>query len=488
MSINIYNYINGELSNPIENNYLDVTNPATGEIYSKVPDSSLSDLDAAISAAKKALYNWRNTSIQDRSNWLRKLSEQIRKNIDKLALAESIDTGKPISLAKSLDIPRSSYNLEFYADLITSYNNKSYFTNINNNQAINYTLKHPLGIVACISPWNLPLYLLTWKIAPALVTGNCVIAKPSEVTPYTASLLAELCNEINFPAGVLSILHGSGSKIGELITTHPDISAISFTGGTKTGAHIAQQAVKHLKKISLELGGKNPAIVFADCDIDKTVDIISKSAFTNQGQICLCNSRIYIESKIYNIFKEKLINKTNNIKIGHPQNNTTEFGAITSKLQYEKILNIIDHAVINNNGSLLTNLDYKNYKNKEHPNGYYIKPTILENLDINTEINQEETFGPVITLSKFDSEEEAIELANNTKYGLAACVFSNTISTANRVASKIQAGTVWINHWMLRELKAPFGGMKASGIGREGGYNSLDFFTEEQNICFNIQD
>lgn len=486
MSVNIqpeklFNYINGELTAPRQNHYIEVCNPATGEVYTQAPNSTLEDLNAACASAKKNQPMWAGLEAQERANWLRKLADGIKKYGDELALAECRDTGKPISIARSLDIPRCSANFEFFADAITQYHTECYPM----QNAVNYTLREPLGIVACISPWNLPLYLLTWKIAPALVTGNCVIAKPSEITPNTANVLAQICKEVDFPAGVLSILHGQGSQIGDLITEHPDISAVSFTGGTATGTHISERCAKKLKKVSLELGGKNPAIVFSDCDLDKTVKTIVRSAFANQGQVCLCNSRIYIEDELYPDFREKFISETQKLKIGDPEEITTNFGAITNLAQYDKILSAIEQAK-NNKANILLGGN-KLYLDGRCSGGSFIEPTIMENLSLDCETNQNEIFGPVVTLNKFSSEEEAVKLANGTKYGLAATVFSNNIGKAHRVAAKIQSGVVWINEWMQRDLRIHFGGMKQSGIGREGGFNSLNFFTETKNIYFNYE-
>lgn len=476
----LVNYMNGELTAPKDNKYLKVFNPATGQAYTHVPDSTKNDLDAAVHAAKNACRDWQNTTLLERADWLRKLAKSIKKYSTELALAECRNTGKPISLAKSLDIPRAAANFEFYADAITQFKTDCYPMD---NNCINYTLKEPLGVVACISPWNLPLYLLTWKVAPALVTGNCVIAKPSEVTPVTATMLAEICVELNFPKGVLSILHGTGNNIGELIVNHPEINAISFTGGTETGKKIAASAGSNLKKVSLELGGKNPAIVLDDCDLDKTIDIIIKSAFSNQGQICLCNSRIYIQDKVYDRFKSQLIERVAMIKIGDPEDIDTQFGAITNKQHYEKIIAYIN-AAKEEGGSVLCGGDSPSIGGRCQ-SGYFIVPTVLENIAQDSIVNQHEIFGPVITLNKFSNIEEVIILANNSNYGLATCIFTHDINKANTIARQIKSGIVWVNAWMVRDLRTPFGGCKNSGIGREGGEYSLNFFTENKNICIN---
>lgn len=474
----IQNYINGQLVAPHSEQYLENHEPATGQVYSLIPESNQQDLDLAVDAALKAQQRWANTSAEKRSSILHRLADLIEQNKDSLAKAEAIDNGKPITLAKNVDIYRAAANIRFFAQAISQFSSESHSIE---NIAINYTLRDPVGVVACISPWNLPLYLLTWKIAPALATGNCVIAKPSEVTPMTAYLFSKLCIEAELPAGVLNILHGTGSQIGSQMTTHPKIKAISFTGGTKTGAAIVQATAGQFKKLSLELGGKNPTLVFADCDFETTVDNVVKSAFANQGQICLCGSRIYIEKSIYSKFKQAFLDKVSQIKIGDPLQDSTEFGALVSKEHMQKVLNAIETAKAEG-GEILLGGKQKQLQGRCQ-SGYFVEPTVIEGLNNQSKTNQEEIFGPVCTLQPFESDEHALKLANESGYGLASSLWTQDIKRAHKLAKDIEAGIVWINCWLLRDLRTPFGGMKNSGVGREGGLEALRFFTETKNVC-----
>ena len=474
----IINYINGKLVESNSSKFLNVEDPSIGKNFIKLSDSNIDDLSLAVKSAKNSFHIWSSLAIEDRSKYLHDIANYIQDNIDDFADAESLDTGKPISLAKNLDIPRAISNFRFFADYAKNFEFNFSLNNDNNTNLIN---QYPLGVVACISPWNLPLYLFTWKIAPALIAGNTVIAKPSEITPLTAYMLSKACIEVNLPDGVLNIIHGRGSNIGNLIINHPDIKAISFTGGTETGKKIAQETAGTFKKLSLEMGGKNASIIFNDSDYDKMLDTTIRSSFSNQGQICLCTSRLLIESSIYEKFKKDLITRTKNLIIGDPKKRETEFGAISSKQHFEKIMTYIKMAkqqggkIIAGGNPILLNGRCKD--------GYFIEPTIIESLDNDSIINQDEIFGPVITLQKFNSEKDAILLANNSNYGLSATVWSNDNEQANRVASKIDAGVIWINCWLVRDLRTPFGGVKQSGLGREGGSYALDFFTETKNIC-----
>ena len=477
----IFNYINGELVAPENGQYLDNINPSTGKVYSLIPDSDKRDINNAVKSAKKAFPIWSTTSKQERSNILMKLANNIEKHFDELVIAESKDNGKPESLASKVDIPRAPANIRFFAGAILHDSSNLHEMD---GVAINYTLRQPIGVAACISPWNLPLYLLTWKIAPALASGNTVVAKPSEITPMTAYLFSKICIESGLPKGVLNIVHGLGSKVGDPLTTHKDTSIVSFTGGTVTGKHIATVTAPMFKKLSLELGGKNPNIIFADADFDKAVSIASRAAFTNQGQICLCGSRIFIEEKIYNKFRDALIAKASKLIVGDPKDPKTNLGAVVSKDHMNKILSKIDEAK-KMGGKILLGGE-RNLLEGELKEGYYIKPTIIEGLDYNCSINQEEIFGPVVSIIPFKTEEEVINMANSTKYGLSASIFTENVSKAHRVAAKIDSGVIWINTWLLRDLRIPFGGMKSSGLGREGGFKSLDFFTEPKNICVKI--
>ena len=474
----IKNYIDGTLVEPKSGAYLDNFNPATGQVYSQIPDSAEEDVNDAVKAAKLAYPSWSKTAKETRSEILVKIAMLIEKNLDRLALAESMDNGKPVSLAKQVDIPRAATNFNFFATAILHYASESHAME---NGVINYTLREPIGVAGCISPWNLPLYLFTWKIAPALAAGNTVVAKPSEVTPMTAFLLSELCIEAGLPAGVLNIVHGLGNKVGAAITTHPDIPMISFTGGTATGAQIAKEAAPMFKKLSLELGGKNPNIIFADCDFEKMLQVTLKSSFSNQGEICLCGSRIFIEKPLYEKFKTAFIEATEKLKVGDPQSADVDLGAIVSEEHMDKILSYIELAK-EEGGSILAGGNRVSLSG-EQEKGWYLEPTIIEGLGHECRTNQEEIFGPVVTLIPFDSEEEVIEMGNSTKYGLSATIWTKDLNTAHRVAENLHVGIAWINCWLLRDLRTPFGGTKSSGVGREGGFEALHFFTEPKNVC-----
>ena len=477
----IQNYINGELVSPKNEGYLDNYNPAKGEVYSRIPNSDEKDVEQAYKAAQEAFDSWKNTSKEERSNIMLRIADLIEQNLDKLALAESIDNGKPVKLATKVDIPRAAANMRFYATAILHYASESH---IMDNGFVNYTLRKPIGVVGCISPWNLPLYLFTWKIAPALAAGNTVVAKPSEVTPMTAYLFSKLCIEAGLPKGVLNIVHGLGPNVGAPIVSHPNIKAISFTGGTATGEHIAKVAAPMFKKLSLELGGKNPNIIFADCDFDKAVKTSVLSSFANQGQICLCGSRIFIEESIYDKFKAAFVERVSKMTIGNPLDETTQMGAVVSKEHMEKVLSYIELAK-EEGGAILTGGNQVTLEG-ENVNGYFIAPTVIEGLDYSCRTNQEEIFGPVVTLTPFKSEDEVLTMANSVKYGLASTIWSQDITKANRVAAKLEAGITWINCWLVRDLRTPFGGVKHSGVGREGGFHALNFFTEPQNVCVGL--
>lgn len=478
----IQNYINGDLISPVGKKIIDNINPASGEVYSSIPRSDHKDLDLAIQSAGAAFDGWSKTSKDERSKILYRISEKIEANLDQLAAAESIDNGKPLHLARKTDIPRAAHNFRFFATAILHFSSESHEME---NTAINYTLRKPLGIVGCISPWNLPLYLFSWKIAPALASGNCVIAKPSEITPMTAFLLSKICIEAGLPKGVLNILHGYGHEIGAEIVAHSKIKAISFTGGTKTGAEIAKIAAPQFKKLSLELGGKNPTIIFEDCDYDKMLKTTLRSSFLNQGQICLCGSRIFIQKGIYEKFKKDFISGTKSLKVGDPKNPQTHQGALVSEDHLKKVLQYVELAK-KEGGKLLCG-GHRLDLSKKGLNGFFMEPTIFENLPYDCRTNQEEIFGPVVTLTPFESEEEVIQMANSTDYGLATSIWTNNIHKANRLGNSIESGIIWINCWLLRDLRTPFGGMKNSGVGREGGQEALRFFTEAKNICIRYQ-
>lgn len=474
----IQNYINGKFKNPIEDSWLENFNPSNGEVYGQIPNSTKADVEAAYISAKSAFSQWSKTTLDNRSRILIKISELLEENLQQFAEAESKDNGKPISLAKSVDIPRAASNFRFFGNAITQFASESH-ESVGQN-AINFTLRQPIGVVGCISPWNLPLYLFTWKIAPAIAAGNCVVAKPSEVTPMSAFLLGEICSKAGLPEGVLNIVHGLGTTTGQAIVEHPGIKAISFTGGTATGAHIAKVAAPMFKKLSLELGGKNPNIIFADCDYDQMLETTVRSSFANQGQICLCGSRIFIEKSIYEKFKIDFVRKVEKLKVGHPSENDTNIGALVSKSHLEKVKEYIQIAK-DEGGKILFGGNEITVEKFE--NGYYLEPTIIEVSRNECRVNQEEIFGPVVTIMPFETEDEVLKMANNVKYGLSATIWTNYLKRTMRLSKNLQTGIVWINTWMMRDLRTPFGGTKASGVGREGGFEALRFFTEAKNIC-----
>jgi len=473
----LLNFINGEYCEPINGKFIDNYEPATGKVYSLIPDSDANDVEKAVEAAEKAFPVWSSMSIEERSAILVRLSEGIERRMDEFVAAESKDNGKPVTLAAHVDIPRAVSNFHFFATAILHYASESHYME---GVGVNYTLRKPIGIVGCISPWNLPLYLFSWKIAPALAAGNCVIAKPSEITPYTAYLLGKVAKEAGMPAGVLNILHGLGGSVGDAIVKHPKIKAISFTGGTKTGEYIARTAAPMFKKLSLELGGKNPNIIFADCDFDEMLKTTMRSSFANQGQICLCGSRIFVERSLYSKFKEAFVEKVSRSIVSNPEDPKANLGAVVSKPHMEKVLSYVELAK-EEGGTVLTG-GVRVILDGEYKEGYYLRPTVIEGLDYTCRTNQEEIFGPVVTITPFDTEEEALKMANSTEYGLAATLWTSDLQRAHRMADQLQSGIVWINAWLVRDLRTPFGGVKASGVGREGGWEALRFFTEPKNV------
>jgi aminomuconate-semialdehyde/2-hydroxymuconate-6-semialdehyde dehydrogenase len=477
----ISNYINGQLNPPVSGKYLDNYNPSTGMVYSLIPDSDEQDVALAYASAAAAFPSWSKTSVEEKFKIMMRVADLIEEQLEMLAQAESIDNGKPIALARMMDIPRAASNFRFYAQAITQFSSEAHQME---DSYLNYTLRQPIGVVGCISPWNLPLYLFTWKIAPAIAAGNCVVAKPSEVTPMTAFLLSKICIEAGMPAGVLNIVHGNGPKTGMSIVAHPHIHAISFTGGTKTGAAIAQVAAPMFKKLSLELGGKNPNIIFADCDFDDMITTTLRSSFANQGQICLCGSRIFVEKSIYEKFKAAFIAKVSKMQVGNPLDEQTKMGAIVSKQHFEKILSYIELAKEEGGKILCGGSAVKMEGELQH--GWYIQPTVIEGLTYDCRTNQEEIFGPVVTITPFETEEEVLKMANSVSYGLSSSVWTQDLRRAHRMASLIQAGIVWINCWLVRDLRTPFGGIKHSGVGREGGFEGLRFFTEPKNVCLKL--
>ena len=473
----IANYINGSMVEPSSGKYFENIDPSTGKAYSFIPDSDADDIDIAVQAAQKAFPEWSGLSLEKRSKYIIRLSEGIEKRMDEFVNAESLDNGKPVSLAAQVDIPRAVSNFHFFATAILHFASESHSME---GVGINYTTRKPIGVVGCISPWNLPLYLFSWKIAPALASGNCVIAKPSEVTPYSAYLLSEVAQEIGLPPGVLNIVHGTGGSAGDAIVKHPLIKAISFTGGTQTGAYISRTAGPMFKKLSLELGGKNPNIIFADCDFEEMLSTTVRSSFANQGQICLCGSRIFIERPIYEKFKKAFVEKVSRMKNLAPSDPNSKQGAVVSKGHMEKVLSYVELAK-EEGGTILTG-GKRVILPEPNNEGFFIEPTVIEGLKYDCRTNQEEIFGPVVTIMPFDSEEEVLMMANSTQYGLSSTVWTSNLKRAHRIADQVHAGIVWVNSWLVRDLRTPFGGVKASGVGREGGWEALKFFTEPKNI------
>lgn len=469
----ILNYIGGEIVPPLDGKFLENTNPATGKVYSYVPDSKSEDVAMAVKAAKKAFPSWSALSAEERSVYLRKIAGLITRDLEKLALAETIDNGKPISVSRSVDIPRSAENFSFFADHILEFKGESFDDRGKGLNTVHYS---PVGVVGCISPWNLPLYLFTWKVAPALAAGCTVVAKPSEVTPMTAFLLGKLCQEAGLPPGVLNIVHGLGQHVGSALSKDAEIRAISFTGSTVTGKLIARDAAETMKRLHLEMGGKNANIIFADCDFEKALETTVRSSFANQGQICLCGSRIFVERPIYEKFRNALVEKVKALKQGDPTLPETQQGAVVSRVHFEKVMKGIERAKAEG-GEILTG------GKSVGSEGYFIAPTLIGGLTHLCATNQDEIFGPVATIAPFDTEDEVVEWANSTQYGLAGSIWSRDEKKAERTALRIDSGIVWINTWMMRDLRTPFGGMKESGRGREGGKYILEFFSNVKNIC-----
>ena len=474
--MHIANFINGAFVPPRSSEYFDDINPATAEVIARIPDSDERDVDDAVRAAKAAFPTWSRMPAAERSNLLLKLADLIERNLDELARSESIDNGKTLSLAKRLDIPRAVANFRFFATAILHQSSDAHMTDA---AALNYTLRQPLGVAGLISPWNLPLYLLSWKIAPAIAAGNTCVAKPSELTPMTANRLAALSLEAGIPPGVINIVHGYGNKAGRALTCHDDVAAISFTGGTVTGAAVAANAAPRFKKLSLELGGKNPNLIFADADLDDAIATSIRSSFWNQGEICLCGSRIFVERSIHDEFVERFAAATKKLRIGDPLDDSTDVGALISEAHLQKVRGYIDLAT-KEGGTIVAG------GHRIDRPGYFVEPTVVTGLGCDCRVLQEEIFGPVVTITTFDDEDQAVTFANSTRYGLSATVWTRDLSRAHRVAASLDAGTIWINCWLLRDLRVPFGGMKESGVGREGGFESLNFFTEAKNVCVRI--
>ncbi len=481
------NAIGGALVEPVGGVYFDDIDPATGAVCAQVPDSDERDVARAVEAAANAFAGWSTTPPAERSRLLGRLADLIERDLDELARLESIDTGKPLSVARSVDIPRAVANFRFFATAILHTTGQMHQTETSSARALNFTLRAPRGVAGLISPWNLPLYLFSWKVAPALATGNTAVGKPSELTPMTAHRLGELSIEAGLPPGVLNIVHGRGEKAGVALVRHKDVPTISFTGGTDTGAHIARTAGPMFKRLALECGGKNPSIVFADADFDDALATSVRAAFSNQGEICLCGSRLLVERPVYDRFVESFVERTRSLRVGDPMIDGTDLGALISAEHLAKVESYVELARAEG-GTIACG-------GRRPPpeslgdrcrDGVFLEPTVVTGLDMNCRTNTEEIFGPLVTIMPFDDTDDAIEQANATQYGLSASVWTRDLDRAHHVAGHLNVGTVWVNCWLLRDLRVPFGGMKASGLGREGGDEALRFFTEPKNVCIRI--
>ncbi|WP_102271741.1 aldehyde dehydrogenase [Cytobacillus massiliigabonensis] len=479
-AINCRHFINGQFVDSQNQKTFENINPATEEVLGTVAEGGKEEVDYAVAAARRALNgSWKKTTLQERSKILRRIGDLILERQEELAHLESLDTGKPFALANSIDVPRAAYNFHFYADYIISVGTDAYQQD---QQALHYSYRRPVGVVGIIKPWNLPLLLLTWKLAPCLGMGNTAVIKPAEWTPMTATVLMEICKEAGVPDGVVNLVHGFGpNSAGGAISEHPDIDAISFIGEPGTGSSIMKSAADSLKKLSYELGGKNPNIIFADSDLDEVIETTLKSSFINQGEVCLCGSRIYVERPIYDEFISRFAERTKELKVGHPLSENTNVGALVSKEHYDNVNKYIEIAR-NDGGTIVTG----GKRPEGFEKGYYLEPTIITDLDRNSRCVREEIFGPVVTVTPFDMEEEVIMQANDTHYGLSATIWTSDLKRAHRVAHQIEAGIIWVNTWFLRDLRTPFGGMKHSGIGRTGGMHSLDFYSEISNITIKL--
>jgi aminomuconate-semialdehyde/2-hydroxymuconate-6-semialdehyde dehydrogenase len=462
-------------------------NPAIGSVVCDVDEASAADVDRAVSAAKAALKGpWGKLSAADRASLLEAVARRIDERKDEFIKAEIEDTGKPISLASTLDIPRGAANFRVFATMLRAMSNDSYEQTLEDGAtALHLVVRERLGVVGVICPWNLPLLLMTWKVAPALAAGNTVVVKPSEETPQTATLLGDVMNEVGVPKGVYNVVHGFGpNSAGEFLVKHPDVAAITFTGETKTGQAIMAMAAPKTKRLSFELGGKNAAIVFADCDLDAAVKGTLRSTFLNTGQVCLCSERIYVERSIFNLFVERMRQGADAYRAGDPMSRTTALGPLISAKHREKVLGYYMTAAAENAHFLLGGSAPK--LDAPFSNGFYVEPTLWTGVPDTATIAREEIFGPCAVISPFDDEGEVVARANNTEYGLCAAIWTQNLSRAHRVSRLVEAGLVWVNCWYVRDLRVPFGGMKLSGIGREGGRASFDFYGEPKSICIRL--
>ena len=470
------NYIGGRFVTHSDDQWLDNTEPATGSHICRVPLSDSSDVDAAVAAARSAHLAWSALSHSERADWLDRIADALETRYEDVAALESRDTGKPISLARDVDAQRSVSNFRFFAGMLREHEEEVFEM----ASATNYVVHKPVGVGALITPWNLPLYLLSWKVAPAIGMGNTVVCKPSELTPMTADLLMQVIDEVGLPAGVVNLVHGDGAGAGAPLVAHSDVDLVSFTGGTSTGEKVAASAAPAFKKLSLELGGKNASIIFADCDMESTVAGVVRAGFLNQGQICLCGSRVLVEDSIYDEFRDRFIDAVEAMRVGDPSDEATDLGALISGQHLEKVQSYVELAK-QEGGNLLTGGAPCMPVEFEH--GNWMAPTVIEGLSPDSRCSTEEIFGPVVTLHPFSSEEEAVAIANNTRYGLAGSVWTGDLEKGKQVSEAIDTGMVWVNTWLHRDLRVPFGGVKDSGVGREGGKWSLGFFSEAMNVC-----
>ena len=471
----ILNYIKGKFNEPISSEWMDNFSPSTGEVIGSIPLSGDADVRSAIAAAKSALPEWSSLDPSDRALWLDKMADCLEEKFEEIARLESMDTGKPISLARSVDARRSVSNFRFFSEMIRDREDEVFEM----EDATNIVKLRAVGVGALITPWNLPLYLLSWKVAPAIGMGNTVVCKPSELTPLTADLLMRVIDEVGLPPGVVNLVHGNGNA-GSILTGDPDVDLVSFTGGTSTGAKVAQSASPQFKKLSLELGGKNASIVFSDCNLEETVKGVTRAAFLNQGQVCLCGSRILVEDPIYDQFMDMFVESVESMVIGDPMHEDTDLGALISKQHLEKVESYVSLA-LEEGGEIVTG--GKPCLPKELEGGNWMSPTVVTGLGTESRCSTEEVFGPFVTVHRFNSEEDAIKIANNTRYGLAGSIWTGDIERGKRVAESIHTGMIWVNTWLHRDLRVPFGGVKDSGVGREGGKWSMGFFSEPLNVC-----